>query len=140
MNLADVNILINAFRRDAVHHEICRRWLVETVNANTPFGASAQVLSAVVRIVTNARIFRTPSTVQEAFAFCDNLLKQPHCRVVEPGERHWEIFRDLCISTGTQGARTTDAWYAALAIEAGCEWITLDGDYARFPNLKWRGP
>ena len=37
-------------------------------------------------------------------------------------------------------ARVTDAWYAALAIEWGCEWITFDRDYARFPGLKWRTP
>jgi hypothetical protein len=36
--------------------------------------------------------------------------------------------------------RVDDARFAALAIEAGCEWITLDGDYARFPGLKWRVP
>jgi predicted nucleic acid-binding protein len=34
-------------------------------------------------------------------------------------------------------ARVTDAWFAALAIESGCEWITLDRDYARFPGLRW---
>ena len=28
----------------------------------------------------------------------------------------------------------------ALAIEWGCEWITLDRDYARFPRLKWQVP
>jgi predicted nucleic acid-binding protein len=33
-----------------------------------------------------------------------------------------------------------DAWFAALAIEAGCEWITLDRDYTRFPDLKTRLP
>lgn len=27
---------------------------------------------------------------------------------------------------------------AALAIEHGCEWITTDGDYAKFPGLRWR--
>jgi predicted nucleic acid-binding protein len=32
------------------------------------------------------------------------------------------------------------AWYAALAVEWGCEWITMDRDYARFPGLKWRVP
>jgi predicted nucleic acid-binding protein len=37
-------------------------------------------------------------------------------------------------------ARVTDAWYAALAIEWGCEWVTLDRDYARFPGLRWRVP
>ena len=27
-----------------------------------------------------------------------------------------------------------------LAIESGCEWITTDGDFARFAGLKWRRP
>jgi uncharacterized protein len=60
--------------------------------------------------------------------------------VVEPGERHWDIFRRLCIETDTRGSRVSDAWFAALAIEWGCEWITLDRDYARFPGLAWRAP
>ena len=29
---------------------------------------------------------------------------------------------------------------AALAIESGCEWITTDGDYARFAGLSWSRP
>ena len=33
-----------------------------------------------------------------------------------------------------------DAWLAALAIESGCEWVTTDRDYARFPGLRWREP
>jgi predicted nucleic acid-binding protein len=81
-----------------------------------------------------------PSTTEEAFGFCDNLLTQPHCQIVEPGERHWDIYKRLAIETDMKGARLTDAWFAALAIEAGCEWITLDRDYARFPNLRWRTP
>jgi predicted nucleic acid-binding protein len=38
------------------------------------------------------------------------------------------------------GPRVTDAWFAALAIECGCEWVTTDRDYARFPGLKWSVP
>jgi predicted nucleic acid-binding protein len=33
-----------------------------------------------------------------------------------------------------------DAWFAALAIESGCEWITTDRNYARFEGLRWREP
>jgi predicted nucleic acid-binding protein len=40
----------------------------------------------------------------------------------------------------TRGPRVSDAWFAALAIEWGCEWITLDRDYARFPGLAWQVP
>ena len=140
MILPDVNVLICAFRRDMPQHAVCRAWLVDVVRNNARFGLSPLVLGAVVRVTTNPRAFRVPSAIEEAFGFCGNLLGQPHCQIVEPGERHWEIFRGLCIETETRGSRVTDAWFAALAIEWGCEWITLDRDYARFPRLKWQVP
>ena len=140
MILPDVNVLIYAFRKDVPQHAVCRPWLEAVVTGDTRFGLSPSVLSAVVRITTNPRAYKMPSAIEEAFRFCDNLIGQPHCQIVEPGERHWDIFERLCIETDTRGARVTDAWFAALAIEAGCEWITLDRDYARFPGLKWRVP
>jgi predicted nucleic acid-binding protein len=81
-----------------------------------------------------------PSTLEEAFGFCEDLFSQPHCQVIEPGERHWEIFQRLCIEADVRGPRVTDAYFAALAIEWGCEWITLDRDYARFRGLRWSVP
>lgn len=140
MMLPDVNVLINAFRKDVPQHRVCREWLAGVVAGDARFGLSTLVLGAVVRIVTNPRAFKMPSAIAETFGFCDNLLGQPHCQIVEPGERHWDIFRPLCVATDTRGARVTDAWLAALAIEWGCEWITLDRDYARFPGLKWQVP
>jgi predicted nucleic acid-binding protein len=81
-----------------------------------------------------------PSAIEEVLRFCEDLLGQPHCEIVQPGERHWDIFRRLCLATYTRGPRVSDAWFAALAIEWGCEWITFDRDYARFPGLRWRVP
>jgi toxin-antitoxin system PIN domain toxin len=138
--LPDVNILIYAFRADLPQHAVCRRWLADVTSGDARFGLSPTVLSAVVRITTNARAFKMPSGVEEVFGFCEDLLAQPHCQVVEPGERHWDIFKRLCVETDTRGARVSDAWFAALAIEWGCQWITLDRDYARFPGLAWRVP
>jgi toxin-antitoxin system PIN domain toxin len=140
MILPDVNVLIYAFRSDLPQHEVCRRWLGGVVSGDAHFGMSTMALGAVVRITTNARAFVVPSPSNEAFGFCEDLLGQPHCQVVDPGERHWDIFRRLCIETDTRGSRVTDAWFAALAIEWGCEWVTLDRDYARFPGLKWHVP
>ena len=138
--LLDVNILIYAFRADLPQHAVCRSWLMSVISGDARFGLSPAVLSAVVRITTNARAFKSPSAIEEAFGFCEDLLGQSHCQVVEPGERHWDIFRRLCIETDTRGPRVSDAWFAALAIEWGCEWVTLDRDYARFPGLAWRVP
>ena len=140
MILADVNVLIDAFRADTAKHAVCKPWLDDVVRSDRPFGLSPLVLSAVVRITTNPRSFQPASPLPNAFAFCDNLLSQPHCVLVEPGERHWDIFKRLCIQAGITGPRVTDAWYAALAIEHGCTWISFDRDYARFPDLDWRQP
>jgi len=57
-----------------------------------------------------------------------------------PGPQHWEIFSGLCQAIGAKGGIVTDAYFAALAIESGSEWITTDRDYARFPGLRWRHP
>ena len=140
MILADVNVLVNAFRADAVHHETCRAWLQSVVDGPNRFGISPQVLASVVRVTTHPKIFRTPSSATEALRFCRRLLDAPNSTVVTPGEQHWSIFSDLCRKTGAKGNLVSDAWFAALAMEAGCEWITLDADYGRFPGLRWRGP
>ena len=140
MILPDVNVLIYVFRTDAPHHQLCRDWLETVVAGDARFGMSPLALSALVRITTNPRSFVGPTPIEEAFKFSDQLLSQPHCQTVIPGERHWEIFSRLCIETQTRGNRVSDAWYAALAIEWGCDWITFDRDFARFPGLSWRLP
>jgi len=140
MILPDVNVLIYAFRPDAPQHSLCHSWLSGIIGGEARFGLSPLALSAVVRITTNSRSYQEASTPAEAFTFCDYVGEQPNCQIVDPGERHWDIFKRLCIETDTRGRRVTDAWFAALAIEWGCEWVTMDRDFARFPGLKWSMP
>jgi len=140
MILPDVNVLIYAFRSDTSQHAVCKPWLDNIILGDAQFGMSPFVLSAVVRITTNPRIFRQPSALEETFLFCNSLLSQPHCDSVMPGERHWEIFSHLAQATRTRGPKISDTWLAALAIEKGCTWITCDRDYARFPGLNWLEP
>jgi predicted nucleic acid-binding protein len=72
--------------------------------------------------------------------FCDFLRSQPNAVPIAPGERHWEIFSNLCSRARAGGNLIADAYLAALAIESGSEWITTDRDYSRFPGLRWRHP
>jgi toxin-antitoxin system PIN domain toxin len=134
--LPDVNLLVYALRRDDPNHKVSRVWLEAVIRGDATFALSKMTLSAVVRIATNRRSYPAVSTLEDAFGFCDDLMTQPHCQLVEPGERHWAIFRRLCVETGTRGGDTTGAWYAALAIEWGCEWVTFDRDFLKFPGLK----
>lgn len=140
MILPDVNILVNAFRPDTPDHALCRSWLDKVINGDSRYGISPQVLSGVIRVATHHRVFARPSTLNETIEFCNFLLEQPHCAVIQPGEHHWPIFSRLCKEADARGNLVPDAWFAALAIESGCEWITLDRDYARFPGLRWALP
>jgi|SRR5579863_6035572 len=140
MILPDVNPLLYAFRTDAPLHAVSRAWLVSVMSGDAAFGISLLTLGAVVRIATNPRAYPTPSRPEEVFRFCDYLLAHQNCQIVEPGARHWEIFKRLCIETNTRGRRVTDVWYAALAIEWGCELVSFDRDFSRFPGLKWQRP
>ena len=140
MILPDVNVLIYAFREDSPEHEKCRLWLESVVRGEMAYGMSPQVLAAVVRVVTHPRIFVPPTPLEEALAFANLLVDQPHCQVIQPGARHWGIFAGLCRRARASGNLVPDAWFAALAIESGCEWITTDRDYARFEGLRWRAP
>jgi toxin-antitoxin system PIN domain toxin len=138
--LPDVNVLIYAFRTDADNHLDHKSWLEAVVNGPAVYGISPQVLSGVVRVCTHPRIFGRPSLRDETFAFCRVLLEQPNATVILPGDRHWSIFETLCGGSHAAGNLVQDAWFAALAIESGCEWITTDRDYARFSGLNWRSP
>lgn len=140
MILPDVNVLIYAFRSDSEGHDRYKAWLESVINGSAAYGMSPQALAGVVRTCTHPRIFARPSSRADAFAFCNVLLTQPNVTVVQPGERHWSIFERLCDHSKAGGNRVQDAWFAALAIESGCEWITTDRDYARFENLAWRAP
>jgi len=140
MILADVNVLVYAFRSDSVRHDAYRTWLIDAMRGSSAYGVSPQVLAGVVRICTNPGIFAVPSPLDRTLAFCDDVLAPVQARVVQPGERHWSIFRALCAEAKATGNLAQDAWYAALAIEHGCEWISTDHDYARFPGLRWRPP
>ena len=140
MILADVNVLVRAHREDIPEHRDYRRWLEDVLNGDEAFGVSDLVLSVFLRIVTHPRIFPAPTPLGDAVDFANTLRDQPQAVRIEPGERHWDIFTRLCKDVAAKGNLIPDAYYAALAIESGCEWVTSDRDYSRFKELRWRHP
>ena len=140
MILPDVKVLLYAFRTDSPDHAAYRGWLEGVVNGEAAYGMSLQVLAGVARIATHPRIFIRPSRLTDALAFASALVEQPHCQIVQPGGRHWSIFCSLSRQANVSGNLVQGAWFAALAIESGCEWITTDRDFARFDGLRWRAP
>ena len=140
MILCDVNVLVYAFRRDTDRHQEYHTWLTDRLTGPENVGVSDLVLSGVIRVATHPRVFAVPSTLKESLTFVEVVRSSPVSIPISPGKRHWDVFRDLCGKASVKGNLVPDAYFAAVAMEAGCEWITTDRDFARFPGLRWRHP
>ena len=140
MIIPDVNVLVHAARDDADRHAEYRQWVTRALSGAEPVGLSELVLSGVARVLTHRRIFDPPMSLRAASAYVEALRAQPRAVSVRPGDRHWELFTQLCRKGDATGNLVADAYHAALAIEAGAEWVTTDRDFARFPGLRWRHP
>jgi toxin-antitoxin system PIN domain toxin len=140
MRLPDVNVLVHAHRDDLPEHEACRAWLTDVLNGEETYAVTDVVINGFLRLVTNPRVFKRPTPLERALAVADQVRNQPHGLVLAPGGRHWGIFTRLCRHARATGGLVTDAYLAAIAIEHGCEFVTLDRDFARFPGLRLSSP
>ena len=138
MQSPEVNVLVNAFREDSIHHDRCRQWLETTCDGREPVGVSKLVLSGVLRVLTHVRVLHPPNSPEEALAFVDAVLGPPNVTPLRPGSSPWRIFRGLLATRHQRGNQIPDAYHAALAIEQYCEWVTLDQGFLTYPGLRCR--
>ncbi len=130
--MPDVNVLICAHRADDPAHEFYRGWVEQIAAGPEPFALSLETAVAFVRIVTHANFPGGPTPLPQAIAVIEALRQTPGCRLLAPGERHWELFRRMCEAAGATGKQVGDARHAALAVEHGCTWVTRDPDFQAF--------
>lgn len=140
MRLLDVNVLVNAHRLEAPQHGDYRGLVDSMLNGDEPYGVSDFVVNGFVRVVTNHRVYRDPTPLDVALLYAGLVRNQPHATVVGPGPSFWRIFTELCDQAAAKGKLVPDAYLAAVAIEHGCEFISADRDFGRFPGLRWRHP
>ena len=140
MRCVDVNVLVYAHRPESPQHEAWRSWLEAALHGPEPLGIPAIVSSGFLRVVTHPRIFKQPSPLGVALEFLDVLRRSSSTVPVEPGERHWEIFTELCRRIEAKGNQIPDAFLAALAIEQGATWVSADRTFAGYPDLRWVHP
>jgi uncharacterized protein len=140
MILIDVNVLVYAHREDTSDHVAYRDWVEETINSGGAYGVSELVLSGFVRVVTHPKVFERPTPLAVALDAVNQIRGQPQAVPVRPGPRHWGIFEKLLRLIKGNGNLVADAYHAALAIESGCDWITTDKGFSRFPELRARHP
>jgi toxin-antitoxin system PIN domain toxin len=138
--LLDVNVVLAAHRGDHPHHEPVRAWFDELLASHGRFAVPAAVWGSFLRLATNRRVFESPTPRPDAFAFVDAVSAQPGHLTVAPGPRHVQLLRGLCDEADALGDLVADAVIGAIAVEHGCEVVTLDRDFARFGSVRHRRP
>lgn len=140
MILVDANVLLYAEDQQCPHHDKARKWWEAQLSGASPVCLCWAVIGAFIRIGTNARVFEHPLSLDDAFVRVQSWLDQPCTRIIHPTDRHWVVFQKMLLQGQAVGNLVTDAHLAALASEYGCELISTDADFSRFPGIKWRNP
>ena len=140
MIMADANLLLYAYNPSSTRHAKARRWLEKTLSGTEPLGLAWATVLAFVRIGTNPRAFPSPLTIAEAVHIVSDWFDQPNVKIIEPTEHHWTTLAPLLTQSQIKGPLVTDAHLAAIALEHGAILCSSDGDFSRFPNLRWHDP
>ena len=88
------------------------------------------VVAGFLRLVTNSKIFKHPTPVEEAVGFVDALLAVPGVELASLGAE-WPMLRQLCIEKNLTANDVPDAWLAAAVIQLGEHLVTFDADFRR---------
>jgi uncharacterized protein len=140
MILLDANLLIYARVKSFSQHPQARGWLDGRLSGSAPVGLPWPSLLSFLRIVTNPRVFERPEPLVDAWRQVQAWLDCEVAWIPQPTERHRDVLASLLMTPGVQANLIPDAHLAALAIEHGLVLCSTDGDFARFPDLRWQNP
>lgn len=140
MILVDANLLVYAHVQSFDQHERARTWLDDRLNGTARVGLPWPSLLSFLRLVTNPRIFERPASTRAAWNQIEEWLDCETAWIPAPTERHREVLAGLIGATNPRANLIPDAHLAALALEHGLFLASTDGDFARFPGLRFENP
>jgi hypothetical protein len=138
--LVDANLLLYAANRSAPEHGRAQPWLDDRLNGTVPVGVPWPSLLAFVRLATNPVVVRNPVTPGDAWRQVEEWLRCEPAWIPCPGSGHREIVGGFLTASWMTSRLVPDAHLAALAMEHGLTLCSMDGDFAKFPGLKWENP
>jgi toxin-antitoxin system PIN domain toxin len=137
----DTNILVYAHRSESAFHDRARACLRATSEGGEAWAIPWPCVHEFLAIVTNPRIFKTPTPTARAVDQVDAWLASPTVRLLAEDEGYLDVLKRLLAEGRVAGGKIHDARVAALAIFHGVsEFLTADRDFSRFPSLPTRNP
>lgn len=140
MILVDANLLVYAHVTSFTQHAEAREWLDSRLNGRERVGLPWPSLLAFIRLTTNPRVFSSPLSIDSAWQQVNDWFACDASWTPTPTTNHAEILGKMLSVSGISANLVPDAHLAALAVEHGLTLCSADGDFARFPDLRWRNP
>jgi hypothetical protein len=138
--LVDADLHIYAHVSSFPQHKQARDWLDDNLSGRGRVGLPWPSFLGFLRIVTNPHVFQHPESISKAWDQVSAWLEAEVAWIPQPTERHGEILGALVAAAGVQANLVPDAHLATLAIEHGLLLCSTDGDFGRFPELRWHNP
>jgi uncharacterized protein len=137
----DTNILVYAHREPSPFRERAVRCMTSLAEGSAPWAMPWPCLHEFIAVVTNARLFETPTPLELALDQAEAWLSSPTVVLLAEAGNHWRDLKQVLSRGRIGGPAVYDAKIAVICMAHDVEELwTADRDFGRFPALKVRNP
>lgn len=134
-DLPDVNVWLALVDENHPHHERAREYWVQ--ESRTTIAFCRVTALSFLRLSTHTKVLSRPLTEVEAWDIYQRYRIEAHVAFIEDSADIDAQFRKLSCADDFEHHLWTDSYLAAIAHYRRCRVVSLDGDFARFPDLEF---
>lgn len=140
MIIPDVNLLQYANLDATPQHAAARTWFERLLSGTERVGLAPAAVLGFARLSTSRRVYAEPLAVDEAVKRVRSWVDRPNVTLLEQNADVVQTTLDLLLEAGAAGNLTTGAQLAAHALVERATVASTDGDFGRFPRVRWTNP
>jgi toxin-antitoxin system PIN domain toxin len=141
MIAVDTNLLVYAHRADSPWHAAAKEVVRSLAESRSAWAIPWPCMHEFLAVVTHPRIYRPPSTLDQALAQAEAWLGSPSLSLLAEAAWHMDQLGDVLRRGKVVGPQIHDARIAALCLEHGVsELWSADRDFARYPQVTVKNP
>ncbi len=141
MIAVDTNILVYSHRRDSEFFQAAEDAVRGLSESADHWAIPWPCVHEFLGIVTNRRIFKTPTPTDAAIAQVEIWLESPSLRLIGESASYWEHLAQILRDGKITGPKVHDARIAAICKTHGIrELWSADRDFTRMRGIKVRNP
>jgi hypothetical protein len=137
----DTNLLVYAHRPECPSHEAAFECLSSLASGPQLWGIVLHCLVEFTAVVTNPKIWRAPSSVDDVMDQVSAWFEAPRLHVLTEDRAWWNVFCEMLVAGRPVGGQVHDARIAAACrYHAVTRLWTADRDFSRYPDVPTFNP